>query len=430
MNFSGRFLLVAALAAMLPAAEISAQSDTLPAHLPIPKYEFPLMEGDEMHHFYDFESALEYYEEALSLCKDSLRRREIEHRMVLSANGRNMSSFCTRTKVVARKNFALKDFFLYYPMRDRAWHPTPNALDSLGGPYAQALYAPQGVRELYWSAVDSLGVRNIMYRSEGDSTSVKASFSSDSDDIYPLVCGDRLYFASRGLYGVGGYDLYECRRQEDGSWGKPENMGFPYSSPEDDFLFMDTPDGRYSIFASNRDCDRDSVSVYVLEYEVTPVRSAVTDMEQLRQTCRLDPPKDMKKVDNKSISSRPAPDASTRLYMEKVSGVRAVKDTLDRMNRELLSLRTSLQTAPPDGVDAIREKIYSMEGAVMRARQRYDAANRDLQKTEMDFLMNGVLIDRSKAEEEADKEVVGVDKAYTFTRKNIGSKEFFLWKSK
>lgn len=424
MGKAGKLLLFAVLLALLPAAGLYAQTDTVSARLPIPQWEFSFMDAEEMHHFYDFDSAIECYEEALSLCKDSLKRKEIEYRISLSANGRNMTSFCTRVKVVARKNFALKDFFLYYPLQDKAWHPAPNRLDSLGGPFSPAVYVPSGAQELYWSARDSSGVRNIMRKSAGDSVAVKAPFSSPSDDILPLVCGDRLYFSSKGLYGVGGYDLYECRRLEDGSWSRPENMGFPYSSPEDDFLFMDTPDGRYSIFASNRDCDKDSVSVYVLEYELTPVRVAITDMEELRSLSRLDPPEDMKKVDNKSISSRAAPDASTRLYMEKVSRVRAVKDSLDSGNRELLALRASLLTVAADGKDAVQEKIYAKESEVRQIQLRFDAANKDLQKTEMDFLMNGVLIDRSRAEEEADKEVVGADRAYTFTRKSIGAKEF------
>ena len=38
----------------------------------------------------------------------------------------------------------------------------------------------------------------------------------------------------------------------------------------------------------------------------------------------------------------------------------------------------------------------------------------------MEFLMNGVVIDAGKAVAESDKTIVGVDKSYTFTRKNPG----------
>lgn len=37
--------------------------------------------------------------------------------------------------------------------------------------------------------------------------------------------GNTLYFASDMPGGKGGIDIYKCKRNEDGSWGKPENLG-------------------------------------------------------------------------------------------------------------------------------------------------------------------------------------------------------------
>ena len=41
-------------------------------------------------------------------------------------------------------------------------------------------------------------------------------------------------------------------------------------------------------FASNRECGRDSVTVYVLEYDSMPVRKAVSDVGELREMCIRD----------------------------------------------------------------------------------------------------------------------------------------------
>jgi hypothetical protein len=101
--------------------------------------------------------------------------------------------------------------------------------------------------------------------------------------------GKRLYFASDGLFGAGGYDLYVAHWDpQKKSWGQVQNMGFPYSSKGDDLLFYDTPDGRYSVLASNRDCGRDSVVIYVFRQE-TPVfrpvdRKEVAAREKLAVT--------------------------------------------------------------------------------------------------------------------------------------------------
>lgn len=404
-----------------------AGQDTLsaPRAIPIPRYEFLLLDADDMAGAYDFAGALSKYREALVLCRDSLRKAEIEDRITRCTNGLNLADFCTRPKVVARQRFSRKDFFLYYPLPDRSWHPTPNALDSLGGPAAAAIYAPEGAKDLYWSAPDSLGVRNIMRRAPGDSIARVVNVSSPEDDIYPMVSGGKLYFASRGLYGVGGFDLYVCDPAEDGTWGTPRNLGFPYSSPGDDFLFLNTPDGKYSIFASNRGCPADSVCIYVLETEVMAVSSPVESVEALRELCELNPADDLKKVNNHDVmSGNDGGDGSLALYLAQVSRVRSLRDSLALYDKVLSALRISYAESDGEGRAELQERILAMEKDLPPLREKLSAAGRDLQKTEMDFLMNGVVIDFGTAAAEADKEIVGAGKGYTFSKHKIGSAKF------
>lgn len=56
--------------------------------------------------------------------------------------------------------------------------------------------------------------------------------------------GNTLYFSSDGHPGMGGLDLFVSRRQPDGSWGAPTNMGYPLNSPQDDFGLAVSPDGK------------------------------------------------------------------------------------------------------------------------------------------------------------------------------------------
>ena len=298
MRINGIKTALVAVSIAISAQILSCQS------LPLPAYETALMDGEASHADYDFQAAVQFYSEALRKCRDTSRIPEIERRLSQSRNGRAMAGYCQKPKVVARKNFSLKEFFLYYPLADRSWRPAPNRLDTLGGIFSPVTWFPRGSKEAYWSMPDTAGVRNIYYaRDLGTrwSSPYKMPFSSTEDEIFPMVSGGKLYFASKGLFGVGGYDIYVCERRADGRWGEPRNLGFPYSSPYDDFLFVNTPDGRYSIFASNRDCSIDSVSVYVIEREINPVSSAVSNVRDLRRLCRLDPPRDLKKVDNKRI---------------------------------------------------------------------------------------------------------------------------------
>ena len=415
---------VALVAVVLMAAVPSLHSQ----QLSIPEYEILLMDAEAYHADYDFGAAVQTYSEALRKCTDSTRRAEIEKRLSQSRNGRSMSSYCQRPKVVARKNFSRHDFFLYYPLADRSWRKGPNRLDPRPSPESPVVWYPQGGKEAYWSMADTAGVRNIYYaRDLGNrwSAPYRMPFSSSEDEIFPMVSGGKLYFASKGLFGVGGYDIYVCERGPDGHWGEPRNMGFPYSSPYDDYLFINSPDGRYSIFASNRNCSVDSVSIYVLEYEPVPVSSSVRTVEDLQKRCRLDPPRDLKKVDNKSaMSDSKASDPNTELYARKAAEVRRLREEISRLNRELSTLRAFYNNASPSEKSEMAEKIVKKEARLPGLQSQLVAANKDLQKTEMDFLLHGVLIDRSRVEAESDNEVVGVESSYTFTRRSLGSSDF------
>lgn len=422
MRFFVEKLFFSAVVILASAPMLTAQ------RIVVPEYESLMVDAEAYHGDYDFAAAVRTYSEALRKCRDSVRRVEIEKKLSQSRNGQAMAAYCNRPKVVARKNFSRREFFLYYPLSDRSWRPGPNRLDPHPTIDSPVVWFPRGSREAYWSMADTAGVRNIYYaRDMGTrwSAPYKMPFSSSEDEVFPIVSGGKLYFSSKGLYGVGGYDIYVCERRADGRWGEPRNLGFPYSSPYDDFLFINSPDGRYSIFASNRDCAADSVSVYVLEYEVMPVSSPVRDVETLQKICKLNPSVDLKKVDNKSaMSASKASDPNTELYARKAAEVRRLREEISRVNRELATLRSFYNSASASEKEEMAEKIVKKEARLPGLQSQLVAANKDLQKTEMDFLLHGVLIDRTRVEAESDNEVVGVESSYTFTRRSLGSSDF------
>jgi plastocyanin len=61
----------------------------------------------------------------------------------------------------------------------------------------------------------------------------------------------RLYFASDGLGGLGGLDIFYTMKTEDG-WTEPVNLGEPYNSPDDDFSYCMASPEDFSFFASGR----------------------------------------------------------------------------------------------------------------------------------------------------------------------------------
>lgn len=386
-----------------------------------------LMKADSSRMAYNFQEAVKYCEAAVDAL-DSTSSAKAEEQLLLARNGLNMMGFCSQPVVVAKQTFPLQDFLLFYPLKDFSWRKSPNQLDSLGGDnLSRAVYVPEGSRDIYYSAKDEEGIRNIYATHLADSlwsvpALINEQLTSSSDEIYPMLSpdGQSLYFASKGLYGMGGYDLYVSQwNKETGDWDVPVNMGFPYSSPYDDFLFVNTEDGKYSIFASNRECGRDSVTIYVLEYDGMPVRKAVTEVDELRELAALNPAGNHPGIDNGSAVSGET-DESTRKYMDKMREVRSLRDSVARFGKNLDKLRSGLATASDEEKARITAEITDKEMMLPTLNSTLNAAVKELQNIEMDFLANGIVIDTRKLQAEADKEIVGASSGYTFSKNSYG----------
>lgn len=414
--FIGIFTLLAQIAFT---AEASAQVS--PTRL--------MIKADSCRMAYNFAEAVQYSESAVEAL-DSTASAMAEEQLLMARNGLNMMSFCSQPTVVAKQTFPLKDFFLFYPLKDHSWRKTPNQLDSLGGDnLSRAIFIPDGSRDIYYSAKDEEGIRNIYATRLTDSlwsvpTLINEQMTSSSDEIYPMLSpdGQSLYFASKGLYGMGGYDLYVSNwNSETNDWDMPVNMGFPYSSPYDDFLFVNTEDGKYSIFASNRECGRDSVTIYVLEYDSMPVRKAVTDVDELRALASLNPARDHSRIDNDAaVPDEGQQNESTKRYMDKMREVRALRDSVARFGKNLEKMRSGLAGASGEEKARLTAEISDKEMMLPTLNSALNAAVKELQNIEMDFLANGIVIDTRKLQAEADKEIVGASSGYTFSKNSYG----------
>ena len=399
-----------------------------------------LLRGDSLRMEYRFEESLEAYSEAMEAAQDSvfmltdsLKRIEVSDRILLSENGRNMAGYAYKPVVVARHRFHIDDFFLYYPLPDKSWRETPNQLDTMAaGRFSKALYAPEPSWEIYYSAQDADGIRNI-YMTELQDTIwtypslLNENITSASNEIYPMLSpdGKSLYFASEGLYGMGGYDLYVSHWDyENEEWGEPVNLGFPYSSPADDMLLVHSADGEHTIFASNRDWPSDSVWVYVLEFDSMPVRHAVEEPEELRRLAALDPAGTNERMDGNAAVNTDIPEnVDIRRYMEKMTEVRSLRDSISRYGAQLDSDRNRFAMSEDDQERTrITQEILKREAMLPKLQDSLERASAQLQKIEMEFLFSGVVIDPDKVLAAADKEIVGEATSYTFTKMSMGGK--------
>jgi len=84
---------------------------------------------------------------------------------------------------------------------------------------------------------------------------ISKKINTPKEDHYPFIHpdGKTLYFTSNGHPGMGKNDIYLSRKQDDGTWSTPQNLGYPINTnnEEDGGVFV-TRDGKTSYFSSDR----------------------------------------------------------------------------------------------------------------------------------------------------------------------------------
>lgn len=418
--------------------------------------------ADSLHGNYQFRRAIQLCDELISESPDSLVRVYAAELLSNSESGFDFTSTVALPTVIARQKFTLRDFFLYYPFPDRSWHDLRSSeglrdsLQTLSAPKALGIlpdiaYFQEDDDIIYFHSPDTLGhmkiyssVKDTLWSRPRQVFAPKDSLSAAkdstlfvsalrdsttpfvSDEIFPVLSADQrsLYFSAKRKDSAGGYDLYESVWSEtDSCWTEPVNLGFPYSSVDNDYLYMNTDDGRYIVFASDRGCTKDSVYVYVLEYEFTPQRQRITDSKKLRRIMELAPSDGTDVVDAGSAVGGGIPEnADTKRYMEKMADVRHFRGLLDNTNRKLDEMREEF--ALSDDVERRQEltsRILETEAEIPQIQSSLDKAASEVQKIEMEFLFSGVVIDYNLLSSEASRNLVGDSSSYVFKERQAGS---------
>ncbi len=94
---------------------------------------------------------------------------------------------------------------------------------------------------------------------------INTNFEEDSPFI--TADGKTLIFSSMGHTSMGGFDIFRSEF-EDGAWTVPENIGYPINTSEDDVFFVLNPDGRTAYYSSRMDGGYGDTDLYYLRLEV------------------------------------------------------------------------------------------------------------------------------------------------------------------
>ena len=239
----------------------------------------------------DYRRASDYWDSYESLRDDD---EEIDERLGEVKKAMDMLGNVERIAIIDSLVVDKADFFKHYRLSPEAGSISGTEILPYAKPQVStSVFMPESKERMLWAQPDSTGRLCItesykLVTGKWDNYSVVSPEQlNDGGDVnFPFLMADgtTLYYACRGANSIGGYDIFMSRR--DGTTGEylaPQNIGFPYNSPYDDYLLaIDEMTGVgwwatdrlqipgkvvIYIFVPNsvrRNCDSDSEDVYSL----------------------------------------------------------------------------------------------------------------------------------------------------------------------
>ena len=167
----------------------------------------------------------------------------------------------------------------------------------IGGSAEGIAYVTEFGDRCIFSSADSNGKTRLYHCDKLDGkwtspqplTFVSEEDLQDMDFPFFMADGTTLYFAAKGGEGIGGYDLYVTRyNAEDNNFYKPESVGMPFCSEQNDYFYIVDEYDNIGWFATDRRQPEGKVCIYTfIPTETREVYSEDVDADQLKSLARL-----------------------------------------------------------------------------------------------------------------------------------------------
>lgn len=109
-----------------------------------------------------------------------------------------------------------------------------------------------------------------------DPVNMGPNINGPKDDDAPFVSVDnkQLYFATNDGRSMGGFDIMIAEIQPDGTWSESRNIGFPFNSTNDDSYYTTTVDGFTGYLTSYRGDGQGEKDIYEIKNNFLGVKGA------------------------------------------------------------------------------------------------------------------------------------------------------------
>lgn len=167
------------------------------------------------------------------------------------------------------------DLYISY-LTPQGWSEAINLGSTINSPYwdSQPCLSPDK-RDLYFASRRPGGFGGTdLYVSHkqangkwGEPENMGPTINTAGEEQSPFIHADNqtFYFSSNGLPGYGDEDIFVMRKGPNGSWSKPQNLGYPINTiNQEGTLFVDA-DGKTAYYASDRSDSKGGLDIYRFE---------------------------------------------------------------------------------------------------------------------------------------------------------------------
>lgn len=148
---------------------------------------------------------------------------------------------------------------------------TYNQYFKTAGDHPGIVYETELANKIYYSEKDENGVLNIFSRNKmldewSKGWELPGSINASGNTNYPYVLTDgvTIYYASDEEGSIGGYDIFVTRYNTGtDTYLRPENVGMPFNSPFNDYMYVIDEYNNLGWFASDRFQPEGKVCIYV-----------------------------------------------------------------------------------------------------------------------------------------------------------------------
>lgn len=242
------------------------------------------------HLTFQFDKAIKNYQ----LYKDKAGSKidktlEVDRQIEMCRNGKALMSNLTEIVILNKTKIDEQSFFRIYDLSDIGGQFLVTAefqtkADKKNN-HTPLIHFPSNSNKIYYSSYGDNGDNKDIYVrnrfSNGDWSKPLPIFgkvNTKYNEDYPYMSPTKnyLYFCSEGHNSMGGYDIFRSKYDEDSNtFGEPENLDIPISSPDNDLLYIVDSLEQFAYFASQRTSENNKVDVYKVRVERIPTQFVI-----------------------------------------------------------------------------------------------------------------------------------------------------------